>query len=142
MRMQDSQAGCGPASMSNALSAMGIRRTIPECEALCKTTGTAGTSPKRLFKACHTVEGVSPGLLMEIRPEVALLRLEGSLRRGRSMLLCVDKYDHWIAAIGMLGERVLVADPADNDLVLSLQPGELLERWAGDGKFRFYGIIL
>lgn len=128
--------------MSNALAAVGIRRTIPECEALCKTTGTAGTSPKKLYQALRTVDEVSPGMLIEARPDVAMLRLEAALRRGRSVILCVDNYEHWVAAIGVLGDRVLVADSADNELVLSLTPGEVLGRWEGGGRFKFYGVVL
>lgn len=142
MRLQDSQAGCGPASMSNALAALGIARTIPECEGLCRTTGTEGTSPANLIRALATVEGVEAAVLSEAREDVAMLRLEAALRRGRPLVLCVDDAGHWVAAIGVLGDRVLVADPADNELVLSLAPGELARRWAGPGRFKFYGVIL
>ena len=33
------------------------------------------------------------------------------LSRGRPVLLCVDQWDHWVAAVGNLGGKVLIFDP-------------------------------
>lgn len=143
MRLQDTAAGCGPASMSNALASLGIRRNLSECEALCKCTGTAGTSPANLLRALATVEDVEPATLAEIREDVAVLRLAAALSRGRPAILCVDGSSHWVAAVGTLGQgRVLVADSADNELVLSLTWEELAARWVAPTRTKYYGVIL
>lgn len=139
MRMQDTAANCGPASLSNALAAMGITRSQDECAALCKTNGTEGTPPKRILAAIKAL-GRAPVVIREKRGAVALLMLDHSLRDGRGVLLCVDNEEHWVAAVGTIADRTLIADPADNELVLSLSRGQLADRWGGGGTY--YGVIV
>lgn len=140
MRLQDTAENCGPAAMSNALSAMGITRTQAECEALCGTK--AGTSERQLFAALTRVNNLTPAALSESRAEVALLRIEAALRRGSPSILAVDDWGHWVAVVGMLGDRFLLADGGDNELILSVTAGELVRRWAGPGRKPYYGVIL
>jgi len=137
VRLQSTSANCGPASLSNALAAVGVVRTEAECEALCATTGTDGTSARGLLKAVRAV-GREPIVIDERRALVAYLRLEAALRVGRAVVLCVDAMSHWVAAVGLLGARVLVADPADNELVTSVTPDALEARWSHNG--RRYGV--
>ncbi len=137
MRFQDHASNCGPASLSNALQAMGIVRSQEECAVLCKTK-PEGTSPKQLLKALKAL-GRVPAVLSEKRAAVALLFLSFWLCEGRAVLLIVDDDTHWVAAIGKLGNRFLVADPADNELVVSLSLEELAERWLGT---THYGVVL
>jgi ABC-type bacteriocin/lantibiotic exporter with double-glycine peptidase domain len=134
MRMQDTAANCGPASVSNALQALGVSRTQAECEQLCKTSGTDGTSARNIIKALQSL-GCAGLVLKEKRELVALTLLWHWLRKGRPAVLCVDDASHWVAAVGVIGERVLVADPADNELVLSYGADGLVDRWAAPGGF-------
>lgn len=140
MRMQDSQATCGPSALSNALAALGVKRSSAECEVLCKASATNGTNTKAMAKAIQSIDGTHLRVLRESRPDVAMLRLLALLQRGRPVLLVVDSSSHWVAAVGVLGDRVLVADAADLELVLSYTPEELATRWR-DGK-TFYGVGL
>jgi ABC-type bacteriocin/lantibiotic exporter with double-glycine peptidase domain len=137
--MQDTAANCGPASLSNALQAIGISRTQAECEQLCRTTGTAGTNYRGLQAAIKSV-GRVPEVLNERRADVALSFLRNDLRSGRAAVLCVDLGEHWVAAVGLIGERILIADPADNELVMSLSGDQLKTRWAHAN--RYYGVIV
>ena len=139
MRLQDTAANCGPASVSNALSALGISRTQAECEVLCKTSGTDGTSARNIIRAVQSL-GCRGVQIRERRELVALLLLDHWLNEGAPIVLCVDQASHWVAAVGRLGPRILIADPADNELVLSLKKQELLERWASNGNY--YGVVL
>jgi ABC-type bacteriocin/lantibiotic exporter with double-glycine peptidase domain len=139
MRLQSTQANCGPASLHNALAALGIARTEDELATLCRTTGTEGTSPKNMMKAIRAL-GRAPEVINERRLEVGLLWVEAWLREGRPVILCVDQSSHWVTAIGIMGKRVMVADSADNELVVSYSRAELVERWESDG--RFYGIVV
>jgi ABC-type bacteriocin/lantibiotic exporter with double-glycine peptidase domain len=137
--MQDTAANCGPASMSNALAALGKDHSQDQCAALCKTTATDGTPPTRLLKALRGL-GMEPVVIKEKRAPVAVLMLCHWLERGRPAILCVDHGGHWVAAVGLLGDRILVADSADNELVLTYSREKLVERWAGDGTC--YGVVL
>lgn len=143
MRLQDSLAGCGPAAMHNALMALGINMDLTTCEKLCNTSAVSGTQPRQLLSALKTVSGLSCGVLKErSRRDAALLKLLECLRLGKPVILCVDQGTHWVTSIGILGSppsiRVLVADSADLDLVVSLTPSELLKRWGPP----YYGIVL
>lgn len=137
--MQDTAANCGPASLANALAAIDIKRSQDELAVMCKTTATEGTSAKRIVAAI-TALGRKPLVLREKRAEVAILFLSHWLSQGRPAVLCVDSWSHWVAAIGLMGDRVLVADSADNELVLSLRRQELADRWGGTGSY--YGVVL
>lgn len=140
MRFQDTQSNCGPASLLNALAALGIHRTQEELATLCKTTGTDGTSPRNLQNAIRVL-GRDPVVINERREDVAVLWLDAWLRMGRPVILCVDGGTHWVTAIGTLGyTRVLVADPADNELVLSYDRSVLVSRWVQNG--RYYGVVV
>jgi len=127
--MQDSQANCGPFALKNALSALGIERSAEELEKACGTTATKGTPTKGVHKAASKIEGCSPVALREKRCDVAMLKLDRSIRIGRPALLVVDEGQHWVAVVGFLGERYLVADSGDSELVLSYTAAGLEERW-------------
>jgi ABC-type bacteriocin/lantibiotic exporter with double-glycine peptidase domain len=139
VRMQDTEANCGPASLSNALLALGITRSQAECEVLCGQTG-AGVDERKMKRAIEAV-GRSPAVISERRPVVALLFLERLLADGRPVLLAVDEDSHWVTAVAKLGPRVLVADPADNELVLSYDVEVLAARWVGP-RGRYYGLAV
>jgi ABC-type bacteriocin/lantibiotic exporter with double-glycine peptidase domain len=139
MRMQDTAANCGPASLSNALQAIGITRTQAECEELCKTSGTDGTSIRGFQTALKSL-GLHRKPINERRWDVSLLLLLSYLHDGHAAVLSVDGGEHWVAAVGVIGDRVLIADPAENELVLSLAPDALKARWGNAN--RFYGVVL
>lgn len=142
MRFQSHASSCGPASASNALSALGIARSEEECSTLCGTTATDGTDPRGLITGLKQIPGCSPAWIREQRGDVAILRLVASLRIGRPVILCVDGYEHWVAAVGLLGDRIIVVDSADADLALSYSAGEALERWEGESRPAFIGLVL
>ena len=52
----------------------------------------------------------------------------GALALGWPVLLAVDNDTHWVAAVGRLAARVLVADSADGAVVQSLDEKKLLDR--------------
>lgn len=135
-------ANCGAFALYNALRALGIERSTEECERLCGTTATHGTPTKGIVKAATSIEGCRPVVIRERRRDIALLMLEFAMRRGRAAVLSWrsrEPGDHWVACVAMLGERYLIADAADNELVLSLEVDVLAERWY-DRKYE--GVVL
>lgn len=142
MRMQDSQANCGPFALRNALQALGIERSAEELEKLCKTSATEGTPTKNILRAAGAIDGCQPVKLLETRRDIALMRLAEALRRGRPVVLSWQTEqpgDHWVAAVGVLGDRYLIADSAESELVMSFAVNEVEERWR-DKKYE--GVIL
>lgn len=142
MRLQDSQANCGSTAVKNALCALGIDRSTEECEILCGTTATQGTPPHKMIKGLESIHELDVQVIREKRPEIALLLLRDSLRDGRPVILLVDNAEHWITAIGLLGERIQIADGADNELVTSNNADGTIKRWCNATSKRtpYYGI--
>ena len=142
MRMQDQQHNCGPFALKNALAALGIDRSAEELERLCGTTATDGTPTRGVMRAAGRIEGCAPVLIRERRRDIALMRLAEALRRGRPVVLSwcsSEPGDHWVAAVGVLGERYLVADSGDTELVMSYPVNALEAKWR-DG--RYEGVII
>lgn len=134
MRYQSRKSSCGPASLANALEAIGIERTEDELATLSKQDAT-GTSSVNLRKAAEAV-GVETINVAEQRKESAGWAISSFLRAGNSGLLVVDNDEHWVACVGMLGNRYIIADSADNDLLLFYGLDELLTRWrSANGKY-------
>lgn len=138
MRMQSSQANCGPYALHNALWALGIKRSADECEVLCRTNATEGTYTTALMKAINTIRGTKCKEITGKSLLEAMWYLTEALRGGRPVILCVDDEGHYITAVGLLGDRVLVADSADNELVLSYKLTGLKKRW----KPAYWGVIV
>src|ERR1044072_2680949 len=110
MRMQDSQANCGPFALKNALEALGIKRSAEELEKACGTNATNGTPTKGIFKAAQKIEGCNPVVVRESKSDVALLKLEHAIRKGRPLVLSFcdstgKPGEHWVAVVGVLGDR-------------------------------------
>lgn len=75
-----------------------------------------------------------------------------SITAGRPVLLCVDRWQHWVTVTGALGAQFNLYDPArENGGAFVLTWKQLARRWevarraaraAGDGGVRFYGIAV
>lgn len=150
MRLQSTQANCGPACLRNALLCHGINRSEQELEQLAGTSGASGTSGKGLVKALASIAqehpNVRPGVISEGRADVAILKLLAALDAGHVIILCADDDEHWILAFGTLGSGartiVHVCDPAENEMVLHMRPEGLMARWKGPGRKPYYGVIV
>lgn len=162
MRMQSTEAACGFCATSNALKALGVdaseadvarwvdkvRRTEnPGVQGLGEMNlGRALTeaAPKRYRLAARALHFPDA--------EQAVLALRGALEDGAAAVLAVDPEQdeagnyaasHWVAAVGRLGSRFLIADSADTELVPSLSPSQLLLRWEIPGPSpTFYCLVI
>lgn len=141
MRLQSRKSSCGPAALKNALESIGIERTEDELGLLSRQT-TEGTSQPGLERAIQTIDKgdgtkLTSNRIYEKRREVAGWALSSAIRAGRPVILCVDNFEHWVSAVGILGERFIIADSASNDVVEYMSLSETLDRWDGPG---YYGI--
>ncbi len=140
MKLQNARHNCGAVALINALMAAGHQSPNEDGMAkIAKTSPTRGTSSKGLRNALETL-GLSEAVLSTKSALMAAEALIGCLQGGSPVLLCVDGGSHWVAAVGKLGSRFLVADSAEAELVLSLSREELLCRWGNDGNY--YGIVV
>ena len=143
MRMQSSQANCGPTALYNAGCALGKKLDLNAVEKACRTTATEGTSARKMKSALERL-GFHLGCeIRESRDEVATLFLRNWLDCGYAVVITVDGDSHWVAAVGRMGCQYLLADSADNELVIGLSEGELVQRWRNpETKRGFYGLAV
>lgn len=128
MQLQQSPFGCGPAAVVNALESLGIQTTQEVVATLAKTNPQEGTYPAGMRRALEAL-GFEP-LVIEVKDQdLALAAARGHLMTGRPILLCVDNWEHWVTAIGMLGDRILIVDPADGAVTTSMNSADFLTRW-------------
>lgn len=147
VRGQDTEASCGARALYNALAALGIKRGTEELERLCGVTMTDGVSTKRLVNVMRTIEGLHPVVIRERRKDLAMMRLHEAAIAGRPVIIvvqCEKPDDHYVAvlsAVGVAGSRYLVADSADNEIVISKSAEELRDWW-GAGSSVAWGVAL
>src|SRR5882757_8272911 len=115
MRMQSSEANCGSTSLHNALNAIGVTLSLEACERVCNTTATSGTNVYGIIDAIVTIRGDSKPVVLNKESPNNLFILSHMLTIGRPAVLCIDDNDHYVAAIGLLGRRVIIADSASNE---------------------------
>ena len=141
MQLQTTPYTCGPAALVNALGCIGQRLTEQAAAKLARTN-VAGTDDNDMLHALRALE-YETHVINTKDEDAAWHLLHSQLVLGRPVLLAVEKDTHWAAAVGLLGERVLVADSADGDVIKSWEPDELLKWWRGKGrKPTYYGIAV
>lgn len=136
MRLQESQNWCGPTALSNALLSLG--RDIPPaaCATNCRTT-IEGTDEKDICRAI-TELGFEP---VVVRNWFALV---GAVTGGSPVVCSVtvdDPEDHWVAVIGVSGDRLIVVDSLKHELTEAYEKADWLEFWKGAPR-GFYGVAL
>jgi hypothetical protein len=129
VKLQDDKFSCGAVALYNALEAAGVDSpAVPELRRLASTSPVKGTSTAGICKALRNLS-ITHAKLKTKDEFVAYSALLGCLSAGSPVLLAVDDDTHWVTAVGLLGSRVLVADSADGEVIVSLERGEVLDRW-------------
>ena len=129
MILQSDQFSCGAASLVNALRAIGQSLNIKAAARLAGTHPVNGTTDAGLLRALRNL-GFHPqqlSVLDDFHQAIAALR--GRLMMGDPVLLSVDNDEHWVVAIGIIGQRVIVVDSASGDLTLVVDASTLKSRW-------------
>lgn len=148
---QTGQASCASCALSNALKGLGYDVSEAEVQKWMdrvrrqQDPGATGSGSDLLARAAS--EGkyrLRVRKLVTNDRDYAVLALRGALASGAVALLHVDDDEeggHWVSAIGVLGQRFLVADGADREIVLSYDEDALITRWTNETG-TLYGIVL
>ncbi len=148
MRRQTGDHDCGPTAVANALEWHHRRVGLSGLRDVCGTTddGSDEDDIKRALLAYDC--GVDE--LAGDDPRGAHVWLLESLAAGRPALLCVDRWGHWVTAIGAAGRQIVIYDPArETGGTVVLRFADLRRRWeaarrvrraAGAPAVRFYAI--
>lgn len=177
MHSQDYPWSCGAAAVRNALEAVGVvvseqdvrreARTVSEseCPGCAATVLRKGgyVAPPDVEHTCGTPEeGIIAALEAfdcgcdEIRTDdfdEAEEELHQALQEGSPVILCVDNWEHWVVAVGSLGQTGVAVFDCSNFKVNRMNSAtyvwdsETLERkWRNSRKHveeeRMYGVIV
>jgi len=100
---------CGPFALKHALLALGRFAHEDELAWLAGSSELSGTDEKGLTRAAR-VHGCDLGLIRLKHPEAARKALADTLGIGVPVLLCIDQWEHWVAAVNVQGDRFVVFD--------------------------------
>lgn len=152
MRYQQNEYYCGPAALQNALRVLKHSVSQERIADLAGTTQAEGTDEEGLKRAALAV-GAELDEFGYNEPAKAWGHLAYNLMVGRPTLLCVDRWTHWVTAIGLCGSVIILAEPARvgysarENGILVVHRERFLRRWrAGRTKHRgldeprYYGI--
>jgi predicted double-glycine peptidase len=140
VKLQSTSFTCGPVAIVNAISALDDTDFSEEVvKELAGTTATHGTSPRQVRSAIKKLGYTSEKF--EGPSHLAWRLLRGYLAEGNPVLLIVDNGAHWITAVGALGDRILLADSADGETVVSRDAWSVLRRWT-DNKGQCFGLAV
>src|SRR5665213_283880 len=108
MRIQRSPFLCGPIAVLNAARALGVRLREREVRAHSGTTKKEGTNQFGVLSALDKLgfeflemNGTKQGAFHHLRDRIA---------EGWVGVLCVEEGNHWVAAIGVVGDRIVTFD--------------------------------
>jgi ABC-type bacteriocin/lantibiotic exporter with double-glycine peptidase domain len=145
MRMQSHPNLCGFASLANAFKAIGKSSvTEDKLAAAAKKAATATETPEQDGAGVRSLQQAAeafghvlvPYTFGDVTMGWGLLR--HYLDECKPALLAVDDNSHWVTAFSTLGDKVMVADPAEAELVLPYTKEKLGVRWGTS----FYALFL
>ena len=119
---------------------------------IAKTTKD-GTDEFGLFKAIRHY-GYSFKQFTDRKPETGWNRIKRNLRLGFPSLLCISEIepcDHWVSAIGLNGNNIIIFDPQNPDSKLKKYSGlqvvdiaNFYSKWAYEenGIIKYYSMVI
>lgn len=109
MRYQGLEWSCGPASVVNACRTLGLRVSESRVRSLAGASA-GGTDEQQLISAIRSL-GLTASEYQGSDMAAAWAFVRSNLMDGKPQLLCIDQWKHWVCAIGMVGQSVIVFDP-------------------------------
>ena len=112
MKFQQLPYSCGPASIVNALRCFGVRRAEKTIRRACKTT-QEGTNEEDIVRVLTDL-GFHATKHEQGKYAKAWKWLYNKLKEGSPVILAVRNWSHYVTAIGLMGDRIIIAD-SDSD---------------------------
>lgn len=138
MRYQQLPYSCGAGAVVNALRALGVRVDERRVRSLASTT-IDGTDECGVVSAVRAL-GHSASEFKGTSRNHAWRWLHGALLQGSAVIICVDLWKHWVTCVGLLGDRVILIDPAKVQFNMKengihvLSKERLIARWRSSCK--------
>jgi ABC-type bacteriocin/lantibiotic exporter with double-glycine peptidase domain len=139
MKFQSRKFSCGSTALGNALEVYGIFKSEEYLSEVCKTN-INGTSSAGLRAGIQAVGCSAIDIKLRDASE-ARKKLEECLVLGHPVILCVDDWSHWVALVGHINSKAIIADSASVHLVEYFKWPDLMTRWKHYGS-RYHGVIV
>ena len=115
VKFQQRPYWCGPASIQNALRALGCRVGQERIAKIAGSTKEDGTDEVGIQQAIKSLGYNHNELCTDVWNQ-AKSWLDDAVVAGNPVLLCVESWQHWVCVIGALGGRpemrYIIVDPA------------------------------
>lgn len=152
MKFQQKPGWCGAAALQNALRAIGHRVGQRRLAIMANTDDNEGTDESGIITALHEL-GYGVDECKTKNRQEARMWLANRIIVGLPVITCVDNWGHWVAAIGITGSRVIIADSSNEALsvaengVTAVHLDRFLRRWKAARKMAekeppFYAIAI
>jgi len=120
---------CGPFALKYALVMLGKMEDEKEIENFAGSTWWYGTDEIGLGKAanhyeCELLAMPSTGNIKDI-----IKNLNSTLRCRLPVILCVDKWGHWITVIRHEDGKYICVDSGEKKVIIIISKADLLRRW-------------
>ena len=135
---------CGPASIQAALAALHIKLSQETIAASIHVTKKDGTPEEEIQRGliaggAHNIDAWSS----RVR-HLSVTWLRNHLAKRGPVILCVEHWGHWVAAIGLVGrDTVQVWDPGAGRGLMTYSTTDLADTWRlgnHKGGPRYYGV--
>jgi ABC-type bacteriocin/lantibiotic exporter with double-glycine peptidase domain len=145
---QELDFSCGASTVCVLLQVLGIDINEPTARLLSKTTKEGADEADLMRVIKHY--GFRTKEISCSQDHQAWSDLTSGIISGRPAAICVDDWGHWVAVIGVVGDAVVVFDPAagghkrlSNEGLSFYKRRELLERWRyAESDPYYYGILV
>lgn len=130
MIYQELDYSCGPAAIVNALRCLGIKKTEKTILKTSNTNSKNGTSEEDMIRVLTDL-GFCIRKHEQGQYEKAWKWLHNKLKAGSPVIISVRNWQHYVAAIGVMGDRIIIADSGDKkeNGVLVLNKAKLKKFW-------------
>jgi ABC-type bacteriocin/lantibiotic exporter with double-glycine peptidase domain len=145
VRRQTRDDDCGPTAIANAFEFHHRRVGLRGLREAVGTLDNEGSDEHDILRAL-LIYGCDVDEHKGDTARESWLWILDSLRAGRPVLLCVDRWEHWCTVIGVSAAQVVLYDPArETGGTFVLRFRDLRARWEAARRVRergprFYGI--
>lgn len=138
MKFQENSWSCGAAAVVNALRVLGVKLSEKRVRAAAGTD-EEGTDEIGVKESIKTF-GFRPTEYYSNSSTEAFAWLNGMLLTGSVVILCINHWSHWVTAVGIIGQKVIIIDPANTKANVSengvfiWSRRTLMEKWKNGRK--------
>lgn len=134
VRYQEKPYSCGPSALLNACRVLGKKVSERKLRPLAECSEENGTNEVGLISAARNL-GYTATTHSSADQKAAWAFVRSNILDGKPVLLCIDNWGHWVTAVGIIGDQILVIDPAntkknsDENGIHPMNRRALFKRW-------------